>query len=92
MGCSSSDDSDDLSSGCNNWSELYLAQANAYSAAFNAYATDPSVANCQSYKTAGLNYIDALEDVMDCVPNANRQRFLEDVEEYRDEVNAVVCN
>lgn len=92
MGCSSSDDSDDLSSGCNNWSEQFLAQSNAYSTASSVYSNDPTLANCQNYKTAGLNYIDALEDVIDCVPNANRPGFLDDLNQYRDEVNAVACN
>ncbi|WP_178986766.1 hypothetical protein [Winogradskyella helgolandensis] len=92
-GCGGSDDDGNFNNtDCNDWSEHYLAQANAYSAASNAYATDPTLANCQNYKSAGLNFIDALEDVIDCVPNANREGFLADIEQYRDDINTTDCN
>lgn len=92
--CGGSDDDggDFNNTDCNNWSEQYLAQANAYSTASNAYATDPTLANCQNYKTAGLNFIEALEGVVDCVPNANKQGFLDDIDQYKEQINATDCN
>lgn len=92
IGCSNSDDSTEANSNCLNWTEQFLAQANAYSEASEAYTNDPTPVNCQSFKAAGLNYIASLEDVVDCVPTANRQAFLADLNEYRDEVNSVDCN
>ena len=92
-GCGGSDDDGDFNNtDCTNWSEQYLAQANAYSEASNAYATDPTLANCQNYKAAGLNFIEALEGVVDCVPNANREGFLDDIEQYKEQINATDCN
>ncbi|TXD83648.1 hypothetical protein ESY86_08790 [Subsaximicrobium wynnwilliamsii] len=92
MGCSSSDDSDDINTNCGNWSDLFLSQANLYSQASQAYADDPSPANCQNFKSAGLNYIDALEGAIDCVPTANVQGFNAELDQYRAEVNALDCD
>lgn len=92
MGCSSSDDDGILNSNCNNWSEQYLAQANAFSDASILYTNDPTLANCQNYKAAGLNYVEALESVIDCVPTVNSQAYAESLNEYRAEVNAIDCN
>jgi hypothetical protein len=71
IGCSKSDDTIDTNANCINWSDQFLTQANAYSEASTAYTNDPTLANCQNYKAAGLNYIAALEGVIDCVPTAN---------------------
>lgn len=90
IGCSKSNDKIDAN--CNNWSEQFLAQANAYSEAANVYAEDPTMANCGKLKTAGLNYIDALESVIDCVPAASSQAYRNDLNEYRAEVNSIDCN
>ena len=92
IGCSNSDDSSDNDLDCNNWTEQYLTQANAYSDAATLYANDPSLINCQNYKAAGLDYIDALEGVIDCVPTATTQEYINSLNEYRDEVNAIECN
>ncbi|WP_372758070.1 hypothetical protein [Mariniflexile sp.] len=89
--CSKSDDKDDITN-CTNWSDQWLAQANAYSAAAEVYANDPTVDNCGKYKTAGLKYIDALESVIDCVPTGNAKEYIDSLNEYRAEVNAIACN
>ena len=92
IGCSSSDDDGDLNANCNNWTEQYLAQANAFSEASNVYTNNPTLVNCQNYKAAGLNYVNALESVIDCVPTANSQAYIDSLNEYRAEVNAIECN
>ena len=92
ISCSSSDDDGDLNTNCNNWTEQYLAQANAFSEASNVYTNDPTLVNCQNYKAAGLNYVNALESVIDCVPMANSQAYIHSLNEYRAEVNAIECN
>ena len=91
VSCSKSDDKDDITN-CTNWSDQWLAQANAYSAAATAYSNDPTVANCGKYKTAGLKYIDALESVIDCVPTGNAKEYSASLNEYRAEVNSTDCN
>jgi hypothetical protein len=92
IGCSKSEDTPDIDTNCTNWSDQFLAQANAYSLASQTYANDPTLANCQNYKAAGLAYIAALEGVIDCVPTANSQGYIESLNEYRAEVNAIECN
>ena len=92
LGCSKSDDTPDINANCANWSDQFLAQANAYSLASETYTNDPTLANCQNYKAAGLNYIAALEGVLDCVPTANSQAYIDSLNEYRAEVNAIECN
>ncbi|MDP5081299.1 MAG: hypothetical protein NWP87_01495 [Winogradskyella sp.] len=91
-GCSKSDDDEDIDATCTNWSDQWLAQANAFSDASALYTSDPTLANCQNYKTAGLNYVEALESVLDCVPTVNSQEYINSLNEYRAEVNAIDCN
>lgn len=91
ISCSNSDGVSS-SANCDNWSEQYLAEANAYSDAATVYTNNPTPANCENYKTAGLNFIDALEGVVDCVPTTNIQDFQNSLNDYRAEVNSLNCN
>ena len=92
IACSKSNEDKDKSANCDNWSEQYIAQANAYSATANVYTKDPTIANCQKYKAAGIKYIDALESAADCVPTANSKDFASSLNDYRKEVNGLNCN
>ncbi|MGB5555513.1 MAG: hypothetical protein WBM83_12695, partial [Flavobacteriaceae bacterium] len=51
-----------------NWAEKYTAELQAWSNAANAYAEDPSASNCTNYKNAGKTYLDAIDDLYDCIP------------------------
>jgi uncharacterized protein (UPF0333 family) len=48
------------------WVTQVSAQVTALSVASQAYATDQSPANCNAYKTAYQNYLDALKPFANC--------------------------
>ena len=47
-------------------------EINAFATAAGAYGTDPSAANCQAYKDAAQDYLDALEALKDCAEEAGQ--------------------
>jgi hypothetical protein len=90
-GCNNSDDPIEPEINCMNWSDQFLEKATIYSNAAILYSISPTLANCQNYKKAGLDYIDAMESVIDCVPESDIQDYKETLDEYRAEVNAISC-
>ncbi|MCM4171970.1 hypothetical protein DHD32_10790 [Arenibacter sp. TNZ] len=90
VGCSKDDGLSPV--GCNNWSEKYLSQAQAYSDASAAYSNDPSVTNCNKLKTEGLNYVKSLEGILSCVPTVNKSEFNNDIKELKAEINSTACD
>jgi hypothetical protein len=78
--------------GCNNWSEKYLSQAEAYSNASAAYSNDPTVTNCNKLKTEGLNYVKALEGILNCVPTVNLSGYNNDIKDLKAEINSTACD
>ena len=90
VGCSKDDGIG--AAGCTNWSEKYLSQAEAYSNASVAYSNDPSVSNCNKLKTEGLNYVNALEGILKCVPTVNLAGYNADISELKAEINSTACD
>ena len=84
------DDSLGLNS-CDNWSEKFLSQAEAYSMASAAYSNDPSVSNCNNLKAEGLNYVNALEGILSCVPTVNLTEYNQDLKDLKAEINSTNC-
>ena len=56
------------------WATQLSAEITALSNAAMAYATDPSTPNCNAYKTAYQNYLDALEPFGDCALWTTQQK------------------
>ncbi|WP_339839135.1 hypothetical protein [uncultured Maribacter sp.] len=79
------------SNSCENWSENFLSQSKAYSNASAIYSNDPSVTNCNNLKTEGLNYVNALEGVINCVPTVNLSEYNQDIKELKAEINSTNC-
>jgi hypothetical protein len=48
------------------WATQVSSEINAVSTAAQLYASDPSTANCNAYKTAYQNYLNALNPFVDC--------------------------
>ncbi len=95
VSCSGDDSEDDLSSvDCQTgtWTEWIQSELNDYSNALNAYAEDPSDQNCSAYKTAALNYLEALRDIADCVPTANKATIDQAIDEAESEVANDACD
>jgi len=83
-----------LGSNCLNgsWLENVETELNAWTEAIRSYNDDPSKANCENQKKAGLDYVKALEDVRDCVPTISTADFNDSIKEAEDELNATICN
>jgi uridylate kinase len=48
------------------WATQVQTQLNAVTNAAQVYAANPTVANCNAYKTATQNYLNALTPFLDC--------------------------
>ena len=92
ISCSKTDDILGKSGNCANWSEQYIEQASAYSQASANYTNDPTKANCEKFKAAGLKYIDALEGALDCVPTASLEAYNASLNQYRAEISSSNCS
>lgn len=78
--------------GCNtNWLIQVEPALNEITATSTAFQNEPTQANCENHSAAWLNYIDELEDVLECVPENSQQDFDEALEEARTGFNNVDC-
>lgn len=88
-------DDDDDAGPCNsfNFSAEIEAELNAFTAASNAYGADPSPANCNAYKVAGLAYVNELEDLEECavLGGQNAQQYQASIDAARASFEAIVC-
>jgi len=87
-GCNDDDDPSDC-----NWASDVQDEADALTAAANAYGNDPSNSVlCQDYKDAFNDYLDALEDNTDCAALSGQEDELEAaIDQTRDSLNALQC-
>jgi hypothetical protein len=78
-----------------NWSPaVELEQEiNAYTAALTAYTQNPTTANCEAFKDAYLDYLDALRDWEDCYIYAySEAEFNQAIDDAEDAINELECN
>ncbi len=74
------------------WAEQYAGELQTWSNATTAYSEDPTPANCTKYKTAAKNYLDALKQLADCVPTANKAEINKSINEAKADVDKEGCN
>lgn len=74
-----------------NWATGFQAELTAMTNAAQAYATDPTTANCEAYKAAANDYIDALEGVRTCVAASQLTAYNTSIQQARDAINALSC-
>ncbi|MBM1105388.1 hypothetical protein JQC67_04460 [Aurantibacter crassamenti] len=75
-----------------NWAAQYTNELQVWSAAATAYNENPNVSTCADYKNAAKAYLDALENIYDCVPTANRSEFDQEINEAKAEIDSEDCN
>lgn len=63
----------------------------AVSAAAQAYGTDQSSANCNAYIDALNDYLDAAEDIDDCVPVGSKDDYRAAIDASRQSLDGVQC-
>ena len=92
FGCGGSDD--DGLGNCSEsaWTQIVANEAALYSDPLFAYQNDPSAANCDNVKSAAVNYLEALRDILDCVPTTNRAEINDAIDDAQEEVNSEDCN
>ena len=73
------------------WATQVSAQVTALSTAAQAYATEQTPANCNAYKTAYQNYLDALEPFVNCAAwTAQDKQDLQDaINDAEDEISTL---
>jgi len=82
---------DDDPVGCNYAAEVQ-DEADALTAAATTYSNNPTTANCNAYKTAFQNYLNALEDHVDCAAINGQQAELQSaIDQAQASVNAIQC-
>ena len=93
----SGDDSDGVldGTGCVDnffWANAVSDELNALGAAATAYAENQTTANCASYEAAALDYLNALEDALDCVAGVNEAELEAAIAEARADVEQGICD
>ncbi|PHN01787.1 hypothetical protein [Flavilitoribacter nigricans] len=74
-----------------NWTVELQDEANVLSNAAQAYAQDPTTENCNTYKDAYQDYLDAAEDIDFCVPAADQAAYDAAIEDARDSLDDLQC-
>jgi hypothetical protein len=80
---------------CENWSasEEFQDELNAITTAATNYGQNPTKENCEAYKEAYLDYIDALRDFEDCYTFYDLdEEFSQLLDESEASVNNIDCN
>lgn len=76
---------------CADWASQLNDELNAVIAAATTYGSDPTPANCQAYKNAYQDYLDAAEGYVDCVPTADREQLQQDIDAAQAELDQLTC-
>ncbi len=77
-----------------NWALEVEGELTELSNAAVAYGTDPTPANCERYKDAYRDYIDALRDVDNCIAGlaaADRKAYNDALDEAEEELEDFQC-
>lgn len=75
-----------------NWAEQYTSQFQVWTTALRAYDENPTAANCASSKKAGRAYIDAVEDLYECIPFASREEIDQELKDAKVEIENESCD
>ena len=86
------DDKDDPDTCAEGWQNAYLDEYQKFVDAANMYSTDPTTENCQAYKTALLDYIDAYKKLENCFFNLGQiEAFRANVQQAEQEAEMIQC-
>ncbi len=77
--------------GSDSWTESVQTELTAWNTALSNYASAPTAENCNTFKTTGKAYLDALEDVKPCVGAANQQAFDQVIAEAKVDLDETDC-
>jgi len=92
VGCSKNNPLNPLGCGTGTWAIQVSDEATAWATATSNYSTDPSPANCASYKSAAQSYLNALEGVRGCVAGVSKAEFNQAIDEAKKDIDEADCN
>ncbi len=92
MGCSKNNPLNPLGCGTGTWVLQVSDEVTAFGQAASTYSTDPTPANCTTFKNAAKNYLDALEGVRGCVAGINQAEFNAAIAEAKKDVDEENCD
>jgi len=73
------------------YGERVSAALDEFTAAVTAYSNDPTTANCEAYRDAAQDYLDALREFETCTFLVDDADYQESVREAQQEVNDIDC-
>lgn len=94
VACNKDDDDDDGVRCGPNWTPAVELEEeiNALSEAAQTYGMDPSTENCEDYKQAILNYLDAIRSWEDCyIAIGQQEEFRRSIEEAEQNAMNIQC-
>lgn len=74
-----------------NWVQEISNELEPWSSASSEYATDPTKANCDKYKSTGKKYLEALSKVKKCVPGGSLKEFNQSIADAKAELDETDC-
>jgi hypothetical protein len=91
--CKKDKDSDDPAYCSADWVDELEDEYDVLYAAYEDYAADMSVENCNAYKEAFMDYIDALEPFLECATWTadERQEVQDAIDEMEEAMNELDC-
>ncbi|WP_339711375.1 hypothetical protein [uncultured Kriegella sp.] len=75
-----------------NWAAQYADELQAWSNAATTYSEEPNQTNCANYKNAATSYLNALNDIYDCVPNTSRAEIDRAINEAKADIDEESCD
>lgn len=78
--------------GSSNWSSTIESATSKWSETATNYANDPSIANCNKYKSAGLDYVKAYKKILKCIPGSSKTIYKQAFTEIENEIKNLSCN
>lgn len=91
-GCGGDDGVPALLCGGGNWLSEIEEDTTKYLESATKYSQDPTKENCEAFKKASLNYVEAYKSVAKCVPGVSKKTYEQAFDELKDEVNSIDCN
>lgn len=91
--CGKDDNGNVLNGECfgGTWIQEISNEATAWATAGTEYSENATFANCQKYYSAGIDYLDALDRIKECVPATSLSDFDKSIEEAKEELAANNC-
>jgi hypothetical protein len=74
------------------WAAQFSDELQAYSNAISDYNENPTQGNCDDYKNAAKGYLDALNEVYNCVPTASRAEIDQAINEAKADIDGEDCD